>query len=90
MKVTKSVPTTEPGRTIEIGHPTWDQDSSAYSVRSRRQNCNGGFKRGSPEVPIGDVASIVEAIAQEDLLPPVEIATMIQVLAGSLSRQLNR
>lgn len=90
MKVTKSFQASEPGRTIEIGHPTWDKESPKFSVRSRRQNRNGGFKRGSPEIPIGDIPGLIEAIAHEDLLQPADIAAMIATLANSSSRQLGR
>jgi hypothetical protein len=88
MNVTKTFPTQEVGHVIEIGHPTWDEEGSQFSVRSRRQNRNGGFNRGSPETPIGDLGGIIAAVAGEDLIESTEIAAMLVALSASLIRKL--
>jgi hypothetical protein len=88
MKVTKTFPAQEVGHVIEIGHPTWDEEGRQFSVRSRRQNRNGGFNKGSLETPIGDLGEIIAAVAGEDLIEPMEIAAMISALSASLIRKL--
>lgn len=88
MKVLKSFPTNDPSHTIEVGHPSWDATQTQYSVRARYTNANGGYNNKSPEIPMGDLRPIIEAVASEDILSPKEISAMIEALSRSLTRQL--
>lgn len=74
------------GHLIEIGEATWDNKQTA--VRIRYPTSNGGFNpHTSSEIPLSDLAPIVMAVAQRDLLDPATTARLIEALAASLMRR---
>ena len=86
MRVIRRYPTNQQGRVFEFGEATWNPRQ--MSVRNRYPTRNGGFSpRSSSELPIGDLRRIIEAVAQEDILEPEDIAAMISALSDSLGRR---
>ena len=75
------------GHLIEIGSATWD--SAQTSIRSHYPTANGSSNSPhSSEIPLADVAPIVTAIAQHDLLGIATAAKLIELLAASLARRV--
>ncbi|MBL8600479.1 MAG: hypothetical protein JNK72_01000 [Myxococcales bacterium] len=74
------------GHSVEVGAATWD--ANARSVRNRYTTASGGFSpRSSSEVPMGDLAPMIELVAENDELSVADCARIIKALSESIVRQ---
>ena len=76
--------------TIEFGDLTWD--NSELSVRLRCPSKNGGFSRGSPEMPMYALLESIEVTLTQGGTTPMEVADtlhrsgkLMDVLEAALS-----
>ena len=74
------------GHLIEIGEATWG--GGERSVRDRYPTTSGGFSpHSSSEVPMNDLVSMLEFVAEHDELSVSQCAQIITALSESIRRQ---
>jgi len=64
-----------PPAQVEFGESTWDPNEK--SVRARFTSANGGFSRGSPEVPMHCLSQMYEVAATKGGIPIKDVARLL-------------
>jgi hypothetical protein len=76
MQVTHSQPAIGyPAASIEVGRSTWD--NAERSIRLRCPSANGGFSRGSPEVPEWCIEEFLAVALAQGLITPKKVARIL-------------